>query len=325
MAEETISMATGDSLTGNASRAKIAVVGLGAIGSVIAGSLAAIDRHEVVACVRSRIERLVVERPQDTVEVSVRALTEPADAESVDWVLLCTKAHQTSAVGPWLARLCGPQTRVAVLQNGIRHADRLAPLIGMATVVPTVVYYNGERLAPGRVRFRRVTDYDLAVRDDTDGRAFAELLAGTPMRVVRTADFDTLAWRKLLINAVANPITALTLQRQTVFRRDDVQALCLAILEEAAAVGRADGVRLAPDEAERTLATLLTYPAEAGTSMLFDRLGGRPFEVEALTGAVVAVGARHQVPTPLNAMLLTLLRTISDASGRDSETPSDSV
>jgi 2-dehydropantoate 2-reductase len=175
------------------------------------------------------------------------------------------------------------------------------------------------------VRFRHVTEHDLAVRDDTDGSAFAELLAGTPMRVVRTADFDTLAWRKLLINAVANPITALTLQRQAVFRRDDVQALCLAILEEAAVVGRADGVRLAPDEAERTLATLLTYPAEAGTSMLFDRLGGRPFEVEALTGAVVAVGARHHVPTPLNAMLLTLLRAISDASGRDSETLSDSV
>ena len=320
MAEAAISRTTGDNLVENPSRTRIAIVGLGAIGGVIAGSLAAVAWHEVIACVRSRIERLVVERPEGTVEVSIRALTEPADAVSVDWVLLCTKAHQTSAVGPWLARLCGPQTRVAVLQNGIRHADRLAPLVGMATVVPTVVYYNGERLARGRVRFRHVTDHDLAVRDDADGRALGELLAGTPMRVLRTADFDTLAWRKLLINAVANPITALTLQRQAVFRREDVQALCLSILEEAAAAGRADGARLAPDEAERTLATLLTYPAEAGTSMLFDRLGGRPFEVEALTGAVVAVGERHQVPTPLNAMLLTLLRAISEVSGRHSET-----
>ena len=318
MSEELASI-TRESAIEDSGRTKIAVLGLGAIGGVIAGSLAATGRHELVVCARSRIDHLVVERPEDTVAVPLRTLTDPAAGEPVDWVLLCTKTHQTAAAGPWLARLCGAQTRVAVLQNGIRHADRLASLLGIATVVPTIVYYNGERLAADRVRFRHAGEYDLAVRDDTDGRAFAALLADTPMRILRSADFDTLAWRKLLINAVANPITALTLQRQAVFRRDDVKALCLAILEEAAAVGRADGAQLAMDEAGRILATLLTYPAEAGTSMYFDRLAGRPFEFEALTGAVVAAGERHRVSTPLNGMLLTLLRTISDASGRHPE------
>jgi 2-dehydropantoate 2-reductase len=310
-------MATSDSGIGHSRRTKIAVIGLGAIGGVIAGSLASVARNEVVACVKSPIGQLVVERPEGTVKASVRVLSSPTDAETVDWVLLCTKAHQTSAASPWLAQLCRPQTRVAVLQNGIRHADRLAPLVGSASVVPTIVYYNGERLAPDRVRFRHAGEHDLAVGDDTDGAAFAELLAGTPMRVLLTTDFTTLAWRKLLINAVANPITALTLQRQAVFRREDIKALCLAILQEAAAVARADGGRLEPDEAERILATLLTYPVEAGTSMYFDRLSGRRLEVEALTGAVVAVGEKHQIPTPLNGMLLTLLRSISDASGSD--------
>jgi 2-dehydropantoate 2-reductase len=182
--------------------------------------------------------------------------------------------------------------------------------------VPAIVYYNGERLAPDRVRFRHAGDHDLAVRDDSDGHAFAELLCGTPMRILRSPDFATLAWRKLLINAVANPVTALTLQRQAVFRRDDVKALCLAILEEGAAVGRAEGARLAAGEAAQILATLLTYPADAGTSMYFDRLAGRSFEVEALTGAIVAAGERHGLPTPLNRMALTLLRVISDAAGQ---------
>jgi 2-dehydropantoate 2-reductase len=48
---------------------------------------------------------------------------------------------------------------------------------------------------------------------------------------VRSPDFETLAWRKLLIRAVANPITALALQRR-VFRREDVKALCLAVRKE---------------------------------------------------------------------------------------------
>jgi 2-dehydropantoate 2-reductase len=302
----------------NPDRATVAVIGLGSIGGVIAGQLCALNRHDIVACVRRPIARLAVERPEGAIEVPIRALTDPAEAQHKDWVLLCTKAHDTPSSAPWLQKLCGPQTRVAVLQNGIGHADRLAPLVGKATVVPTIVYYNGERLAPDRVRFRRAGEYEFAVSDDPDGQAFAKLVEGTSMRVLRSADFNTLAWRKLLINAVANPITALTLQRQAVFRREDVQALCLAILDEAAAVGRADGARLAEDEPERILATLLTYPADAGTSMYFDRLKGRPFEVEALTGAIVVSGERHQVATPLNRMLLTLLRATSDAL-RDGE------
>ena len=300
------------SSAGHSDRKTIAIVGLGSIGGVIAGLLRAADRHDVVACVRRPIERLTVERAEGAIEVPLRALTDPAQAEPADWVLLCTKAQDTPSSAPWLKRLCGPRTSVAVLQNGIGHADRLKPLVGNATVVPTLVYYNGERRAPDRVRFRRAGEYEFAVGDDADAWAFEALLDGTAMRTLRNADFNTLAWRKLLINAVANPITALTLQRQAVFRRDDVKALCLAVLDEAAAVGRADGARLAADEPAQILKTLLTYPADAGTSMYFDRLAGRPFEAEALTGAIVAAGARHRVATPLNGLLLTLLRATSD-------------
>ncbi len=111
-------------------------------------------------------------------------------------VPLCTKAQDTAASAPWLQRLCGPATRVAVLQNGIGHAERLAPFVGPAAVVPTIVYHNGERLAPDRVRYRRASDYDFAVGDDSGGRAFVDLLE-------RHGDADpgqpptskTIAWR----------------------------------------------------------------------------------------------------------------------------------
>jgi 2-dehydropantoate 2-reductase len=139
------------------------------------------------------------------------------------------------------------------------------------------------------------------------------LFEGTPLRIIRSGDFVTLAWRKLLINAVANPITALTLQRQAVLRRPDVQDLCRGILDEAVAVARAEGIKLAEDETGRTIATLHNFSGELGTSMYFDRLAGRRVEVEALTGAIVAAGDRHGIAMPLNRALLTLLRAINDA------------
>jgi 2-dehydropantoate 2-reductase len=294
-------------------RATVAVIGLGSVGGVVAGCLAETGRHDLVACVRRPLPRLTVERPEGTVEVALRALTDPQAAQPVDWVLLATKTHHTAAAAPWLARLCRPSTRVAVLQNGIDHAARVAPYIGEATAVPVMVYFNGERLADDRVRLRHGGYADLEVADDADGRAFAQLLEGTPLSVSLTADFKTQAWRKLLINAVANPMTTLTSRRQEVLRRPDIHALCLAVLEEAVAVARADGAKVADDEPARVMATLLTFPPEVGTSMYFDRQASRPLEADALTGAIVAAGQRLHIPTPLNGALLTLLRAVSDA------------
>jgi 2-dehydropantoate 2-reductase len=296
-----------------ARRLNVAVVGLGSVGGSAAGSLAAAGRHDILACTRQPLARFTLERAEGTVEPPLRVLTDPEQAKPVDWVLVCTKTHQTAAAAPWLARLCTPATRVAVLQNGIDHVARVAPLAHGATVVPVLVYYNGERLAPDRVRMRHAGAYDAVVADDEPGRAFVDLFEGTPLRIIRSGDFATLAWRKLLINAVANPITALTLQRQAVLRRPDVQDLCRGILDEAVDAARAEGVKLAEDETARTIATLHNFSGELGTSMYFDRLAGRRLEVEALTGAIVAAGDRHGMAMPLNRALLTLLRAINDA------------
>jgi len=291
----------------------IAAVGLGSIGGIAAASLLATERYELIACTRRPLTHLYLERPEGDVDLPLRTIVDPADAPLVDWVLLSTKAHETASAAPWLARLCGPATRVAVLQNGIDQQRRVGPLVGGATVVPTIVYYNGERLAPDRVRLRHAGPDDFAVADDTAGRAFAQLFADTPMRVRVSDDFATLSWRKLLLNLSANPITALTNRRQEVLRREDVRALCLAIFEEAIAVACAEGARFGPNEATDALATLMTYPLDAGTSMYFDRLAGRHSEVDELTGPVVEAGLRHGIPTPVNRTLLTLMRAIDDA------------
>jgi 2-dehydropantoate 2-reductase len=295
-------------------RQSVAVVGVGSIGGVAAASLAATGRYDVTACMRNPVNRLTLEYPGGASEVAFNAPANPAEVTPVDWVLLATKAQSTVSTAPWLARLCGPQTRVAVMQNGIEHAARVAAFVGKAKVVPVIVYYNGERLAPDRVRLRRVLSHDLIVGDDVDAAAFADLFAGSPLSVQCSDDFVTVAWRKLLLNVVANPITALTLQRQAVFQREDICALGRDVAEEAAAVGRAAGAKLVPDEVDLVMTALRKVPADSGSSMYFDRLAGRSLEIEALTGAIVAAGARYGIATPLNRALLILLRTVSDAA-----------
>ena len=291
----------------------IAIVGLGSIGGAAAACLAAAGRHRVIACVRQPLTQLTLERGTETTQVPLHSIVDPAEATPADWVFVCTKTPATPSTAPWLARLCTPATKVAVLQNGIDHVARVAPMAQGATVLPVIVYYNAERLGADHMRIRQVGDDDYVVADDAAGLAFAALFEGTPLRVRLSEDFLTLLWRKLLMNATANPISALTLQRQIVFRRPDVQALCLDVLAESVAVGRAAGAHLAADEAQRIMTQLLGYSQELGTSMYFDRMAGRPLEIEALNGAIVAAGERHGIATPLNRVLLTLLKAVSDA------------
>ena len=210
-------------------------------------------------------------------------------------------------------RLCAPSTRVAVLQNGVDHVARVAPLAGETSVVPVIVYYNGERLAADHVKLRRGADQDFVVAGDGDGRAFAQLFEATPLRVQLGEDFVTLAWRRFDQR-----------RRQSGHRADAAApsgaaapghpGALLAVLEEAIAVGRAEGAKLPAHEEARTLETLFTFSGELGTSMYFDRLANRPLEHEALTGAIVTAGERHRIATPLNHALLALLRAISDAA-----------
>ena len=128
-------------------RLSIAVVGLGSIGGGAAGSLAAAGRHEILACTRQPIARFTLERAEGTIELPLPVLTDPAQAKPVDWVLLCTKTHQTKAAASWLARLCaelGVGVKFTVAATLARRANAIRIFVTLIVSIPR------SRLAPAR-------------------------------------------------------------------------------------------------------------------------------------------------------------------------------
>lgn len=293
---------------------RVAVVGAGAIGATAAAAVQETGRHDLAVCVRTPLERLVVERDGAQVEIAAPILTGPAQARGpVDWVLLAVKAHQTAGAAGWLEALCGPATTVVVLQNGIEHRERVAPLAGPATVLPCVVWIPAEVVAPGHVRQRNPAP--LSVPDEPAGHAFAELLKGSHGASVEVrADFDQVAWRKLCLNAITG-LMALTDRRGVIFQRADIRRVSFGLALECAAVARAHGVDLPePDRfAEEIVAYVAGLPADMGGSILADRRAGRRLEWDARNGVIQRLGARHGVPTPVSDVVVPLLAALSDA------------
>lgn len=283
----------------------IAVVGAGSVGVYFAAHLAA-GGHDVIAAVRRPFDRYLVESGEAPVQGPARSVTDPNQINSpVDWVLLCVKAHQTEGAAGWLARLCGPDTVVVVVQNGIEGAERAVPLAGPATVVPGVVYCGAELLAPGHIRhYSRGTIF---TPDVPPAHRLAELFQGTGAELVPTGQFLEEAWRKLATNTIVNGITALTLRDMRVMTEPGMEDLARAIGHEAAAVARAEGADLPDSGIDKLAAGLARSTGVSGTSMLYDRRAGKDLEHDALYGAVIRAAERHGIDVPLHRALSALL------------------
>lgn len=284
--------------------ARIAIVGVGAIGGVIAALLQQTGRHEVVLCVRRPLTELTVETPEGPVAVRATMVTDPADAPEVDWVLVATKAYAVAGAAKWLDRLRGQDTPVAVLQNGVEHRERFAPYVPMDSILPVVVDCPAERQSPERVRQRGVMH--LKAPEGELGRAFVNLFAGTAADAAVVPDFVTVAWRKLCHNA-AGVLPALLLQPSGVLRGEAIGETALQIVRECAAVGRAEGARLDDDVAEAVLRAYRSAPADGVNSLHADRLAGRPTEIDARNGVIMRLGKKHGIATPCNQMAIALL------------------
>jgi len=287
--------------------ARIAVVGVGAIGGVIAALLESTGRHELVLCTRRPLAGLEVETPEGDVRVRFANATEPAQVGAVDWLIVATKTYDAAGAGVWVEHLCRQGAPVAIIQNGVEHSERFAAYAPAEQIVPVIIDCPAERRSPESVHQRGPAE--LFLQDDVRGGSFAELFGGSAAQITLTADFLSAAWRKLCINS-AGSISAILGKPAGVFQDEAIGEATLGVVRECAAVGRALGARLDDDLPEKVLAQYRGYPADAVNSLLADRLAGRQMETDARIGAIVRHGKKHGVPTPLNGMLLALLEAV---------------
>ncbi|HEY4941239.1 MAG TPA: 2-dehydropantoate 2-reductase [Rhizomicrobium sp.] len=289
---------------------KIALIGPGAIGGTVGFALAE-KGHDLVICANQAFDTLAVTRADSKERRSrgVKVITSPTEASHADWVLLCVKSHQTDSAAAWLKATIGPKTKIAILQNGIEHRERVRPYVAQSNaVVPVVVILPAERTSPGEI-----TSYGgaaLTVLDDAAGREFASLFADSFVKASTDADFLSRSWEKLCMNAPSGALCALTLHPGALAAFPDLQPLALAIVEETMRIGRAEGAKF-PDGFAKHIVGLFTRPGGRGNSMYYDRRDGKPLEWEARNGVVQRLGAKHGIPTPVSDVIVPLLKALS--------------
>jgi 2-dehydropantoate 2-reductase len=288
--------------------ARIAIVGVGAIGGVTAALLQQAGGHELLLCTRRPMSGLLVDTPDGLVKLQASFMTSPNETLDVDWVIVATKAYDVDGTAKWLEQLCSNGAPVAVLQNGVEHRERFAPYLPIEKILPVMVDCPAERQTPERVRQRGVMH--LKVPDSALGRDFVKLFTGTPADATTVPDFLSVVWRKLCFNS-AGVLSALVLKPAGIVRGEALGDVALQIIRECAAVARVEGANLEENVADVVLAAQRAAPADSINSMLADRQAGRPVEIDARNGVIVRLGRKHGIATPANNMAVALIEAMA--------------
>jgi 2-dehydropantoate 2-reductase len=179
-------------------------------------------------------------------------------------------------------------------------------------VLPSVVWFPAQAQPDGSVWLRG--EARLTLPDIPAARVVLAALSDTRCSVDLAEDFKSIAWRKLLQNAVAG-LMVLTGRRAGMYARADITELSLAYRQECLEVARAEGAVLGDEVPQEIVDTFRGLPADMGTSILADREANRTLEWDTRNGVVLRRGRAHGLPTPISNLVVPLMAAGSDGPG----------
>jgi len=299
---------------------KIAVLGAGAMGSLFGGLLA--EGGLEVALIdlwQDHIDAIKDKGLKITGEggdryVKLGATTDPAEIGEVDVVLVQTKARSTEEAVRGACSLFAPHTVAISFQNGLGNEDVIARIVGRDKVLGGVTAQGSALLGPGIIRNAgnlpsHIGELGGGISDRV--KRIAEVFTAAGLETVASEDIMKDIWKKLMANIGINAMSALCNFRVgEIFDVRETKETILEALEEAALVARAAGVDI---DAEETKQLLFKITGKGGTGsnrsgMLVDVMNKKRTEIDFINGAVVALGKKFGIPTPVNKTLTAAVK-----------------
>lgn len=303
---------------------KICMLGCGALGSTIGGTLAQggsevyfLDQwQDHVQAIQKNGLKMTDEKT--TWFVPIDARNSAAGMGPMDLVIVLVKSFQTKDIIEKIqaTKVIGHETVVMSLQNGLGNEETIAEIVGKEKVVSGKTYCGGRLLGPGYVsasvkgKETYIGELD-GRRTERIARIAAEFTqAGIHCEV--SDNIKGLIWDKLLINVAAGALCAITrLPYGPLYEEPVIKDCAVAAIKEAIDVAKAAGVQLKSEDPEYPW-----YAASAGlpptfkTSMLQSIESKRPTEVDFINGSIVTWGKKYGIATPVNQTLVACVKGI---------------
>jgi 2-dehydropantoate 2-reductase len=320
---------------------RLAVVGAGAIGGVVAAFLARAGWDlEVVCKHQETVSQALapgfhISGVQGEYRIPLRGVKEIPDLSGPkEVVFLATKANDAMEAGQALLPFLKESSVVVSLQNGICE-DALAEILGCNRVIGCVVAWGASMHGPGDLE---ITSGGEFVIGSLDGESKARLPlikqmldAIAPTRMSENIMGEL--YSKLIINSCINSLGVIAGKKLgELLAMKRARQVFTAIMREAMAVAAAMGIKVEPGgggkldyyrflEGSGALAQVkrdlliriigFKY-RRIKSSSLQSLERGRKTEIDYLNGYICARGRKHGVPTPMNDAVVRMIKEIED-------------
>lgn len=231
-----------------------------------------------------------------------------------DLIILAVKSYDLAEVARELVGLVQPETTILTIQNGLDNDLVVAKYLD-CEVLPGLVLVATTKMGPNNV-IQRGPQKKL-IFGPRDGQITAKmkaiaselLRAGIEARVVENIAEEL--WKKyLFVLAFASATAVGRCAIGDALSTPEAREVYEKVLREAIEVGRAEGIALAPDIFETTLAGALAFDPGTKSSLLVDLENHRQTEVEALQGVILRLAEKHQVSVPATRKVYDQIRNV---------------
>jgi len=322
---------------------KICVVGVGAVGGVLAAywgqtdvELSLLEREPFISAIRKKGLRMI--GPEgECVETRPHCVGNARELPTQDFVFVCVKTYDIPAVAQTIIPLLGERTRVIFVQNGIpwwyfygleglwkdASIDCLDPdgsirsAIEPWRAIGCVTYVASRVIEPGTVQQTGDNRFDFGEPTGVvseDCRQIVDLLGKTGVDASISERIRDDIWLKLWGNLSLNPLSVLTGASFDQMCGDaSTRDVILKMMTEAQGIAERLGVRFATSKEARLREAEKLKGFKS--SMLQDLEAGRRLEIDAIIGVVSEMGRMTKLPAPLINAVLALVRLRTQASG----------
>ncbi len=303
---------------------KIAIVGLGATGTVLAAAILSKYPETVlvgrspIACDSVLSQGIHVSGaisytcPVKNYVTQIKTLSH----SKPDLIFIASKTFHLDQILKELEAVHHPGIKIISMQNGLGPEDFIAEKFGSNAVFRMSLNFGASLKAPGEVAvafFNRPNHIgSLGPENRNLGSQIAALLTDCGLDTDFVDDIKHYVWKKMVMKCTMASICALTNKTiKEALEFGPTREIADACFNEALAVARAVGYEIE----EEYLAQAVSYLMKAGVhhdSICFDIENKTPTEIDFLGGKIVAYAREKGVPTPFFITMTNLVKAIED-------------
>lgn len=245
---------------------------------------------------------------------SVKITDKAAELEDMDLFIICVKSYDTKEAVRSIKSALIDKTLVLTLQNGLGNIEIISEVLGQERVIGGVTNQGANVISDGKVRH---AGFGETVIGRIDGRlpvymrSLREIFNKSGIKTRISKDIRSLIWSKLIINVGINALTAITrLHNGDLLKYEGTAIILREAVSEAVKVAKRKRIKLIYDDAIEKTEAVCEATAQNISSMLQDVLKNKKTEIDYINGAIVRQGQSLGIPTPINSVLLNLLKSI---------------